>query len=115
MEILMESDATRKILTVSVIVIILAVPLILKKIPPNGFIGFRTPKTLSTPEIWYAANRYLGWALLFAGLSALICDGALFCFPGTVNGQNINLVTNLIILGPLAAAFTGSFLYLRKL
>ena len=40
------------------------VPLILRKVPPNRFYGFRTPATLSSPEVWYPVNAFSGWALL---------------------------------------------------
>jgi uncharacterized membrane protein len=50
----------------------LALPLILGKVPPNQLYGFRTPKTLSSPAIWYPANRIAGWWMI-AGASAAIC------------------------------------------
>ena len=41
---------------------LMAIPLILRKIPRNGAYGFRTPKTLSNDELWYKANAYFGRA-----------------------------------------------------
>jgi uncharacterized membrane protein len=49
-----------------------AVPLVLGKAPPNRFCGFRTRKTLSSPAIWYPANRIAGW-LLIAGSAVASC------------------------------------------
>lgn len=43
-------------------------PLIYQKVPPNHWYGFRVPKTLSNPRIWYAANRIAGIDLLLAGV-----------------------------------------------
>ncbi len=36
--------------------IAVCIPLLLRKVPPNAIYGFRTPKTLSDPQIWYEAN-----------------------------------------------------------
>lgn len=54
---------------------IVAVPLILKKIPKNGFYGFRTPKTMSgSDEQWYRVNREGGISIFIAGsISLLAC------------------------------------------
>jgi SdpI/YfhL protein family len=45
----------------------IGVPLALDKVPPNSWYGFRTPKTLSDPDIWYAINRSSGIDLMIAG------------------------------------------------
>jgi uncharacterized membrane protein len=55
-------------LFVSIMLIVVAVPLILEKIPRNGFYGFRTPYTLSSDAVWYRANRIAGITLLVAGV-----------------------------------------------
>ena len=34
---------------VPLLILLLSVPMILGKVPPNGVYGFRTPKTLSSP------------------------------------------------------------------
>jgi hypothetical protein len=49
----------------------LALPMLLGKIPPNPIYGFRTAKTLSSPDIWYAANRIAGWFMIAAAALAL--------------------------------------------
>jgi hypothetical protein len=51
---------------IPVVMAVLAVPVVLGKVPPNPIYGFRTPKTLSSPGIWYAANRIAGWMLIGA-------------------------------------------------
>ncbi len=55
------------------LMVLFALPMVLGKIPPNPIYGFRTPKTLSSPDIWYPANRIAGWFMVAAG--ALV-----FCF-----------------------------------
>lgn len=52
--------------------VLIAIPLVLRKVPPNCVYGFRTPKTLKNDKIWYEANAYFGRAIIFASpLSAL--------------------------------------------
>jgi uncharacterized membrane protein len=57
------------------ILCIISIPMILKKIKPNGLYGFRVKKTLENPDIWYAANCYSGKWLLVTGL--VIVAGAI--------------------------------------
>lgn len=52
--------------------IILGIPLIFRKIPPNHVYGVRTKLTLSNKTIWYNINQYLGWYLLIAGIVLFI-------------------------------------------
>lgn len=56
----------------SVIIALAAIPLVLGAIPRNGWYGVRTPKTLSEDRIWYKANRFGGWLLLFSSLIYLM-------------------------------------------
>jgi hypothetical protein len=46
----------------------LSVPLILRKIPPNGLYGFRIPATLNDPQLWYSVNAFAGRRFLVVGL-----------------------------------------------
>jgi len=78
----------------------LAVPLILGKIPPNPLYGFRTPRTLSDPAVWYPANAYAGRWLLGSGLSIAITAIALYLTPNIgldVYAYSILAVTLLTI------------------
>ncbi len=50
----------------------LAIPLIQRRIRPNGWYGFRTPSTLRDPELWYDANAYTGRLLLVYGVVVVI-------------------------------------------
>lgn len=86
--------------------IILGIPLYLQKIKPNAFYGFRTGKTLSDPQIWYAVNHVLGIDLCIAGcvmlLGAFLLKIILKSYPPlTYNNANLALllfaVTTLVI------------------
>ena len=55
----------------ALLMIAISIPFIMRKIPPNAAAGFRTQRTMSDPEIWYEANRVMGWDLLWAGTAML--------------------------------------------
>lgn len=59
-------------LVVGLLGVLLAIPLLLNKIPRNGLYGFRTPLTLSSDEVWYPANRFAAKGLILWGLLNLI-------------------------------------------
>lgn len=56
------------------ITIVTAIPLVLQKVPPNWWYGFRTRKTMSDTDIWYRANYLGGAALLLSGIVALVVN-----------------------------------------
>jgi uncharacterized membrane protein len=47
--------------------IVISIPLIIGKVPPNGLYGFRVRKTLENPKTWYAVNRIAGIDLCITG------------------------------------------------
>ena len=56
------------VLILVAVFILLAVPLILKKVPRNSLYGFRVKATLEDDTVWYEANAYFGRAFLAASL-----------------------------------------------
>lgn len=50
----------------------LSIPFILRRVPPNRWYGFRTRKTLASPEVWYPANAYSSWLLLALGVVIML-------------------------------------------
>ncbi len=54
-------------MSISFLLIALAVPLLKGLVAPNGWYGVRIPKSLASPENWYRINRYgakqlIGWS-----------------------------------------------------
>ncbi len=49
------------------VILVLGIPLLLGKVPPNALYGLRTRRTLADEEIWYRANRFAGLVLMLAG------------------------------------------------
>ena len=56
---------------------LLAIPLMLRKVPRNVVYGYRTRKTLSDDNVWYEANAHFGRGLLIASIISVI---AVFIF-----------------------------------
>ena len=59
------------LLLTAVLLIVFAVPLWMRMVPPNRFYGVRTRATLGDRERWYAVNATSGFDLLFSGIVLL--------------------------------------------
>jgi hypothetical protein len=64
--------ATVVLLLLCMILAIAGIPLILKLVPRNEYFGVLTEKALSAEEIWYAVNRFGGWALVIAAVFTVL-------------------------------------------
>lgn len=92
----------------------LSIPLILRRIPPNGLYGFRVRKTLENPEIWYTVNVFAGKRLLLVGLGTAVAAVVLYFWPGiSVDAYALSILG--VVGGLLLLALIQSFLYLRSL
>lgn len=92
---------------IPLLIMALSVPLILGKVPPNRFFGFRMSSTLESPSAWYPANRAAGWLLLAVGGFSLSFNLAVrWMFPD----WSPNRVASWMGLGlgiPLLAGLVG--------
>lgn len=95
--------------------IIQAIPLILEKIKRNRLYGFRTPKTLSSDEIWYKSNKYMGKDFVLAGIILVIGSLFLLLFKDSISVEEIVLIELILVFLPLAILLIKGFNYLEKL
>ena len=93
---------------------VLSIPLILGKIGPNPWYGFRVKKTLSDPAVWYPANAYAGKRLLIVGLIGSLF-ALLFFFVPKIDLNTYAIGCAAVTVGGLLVAVIQSFLYLRTL
>lgn len=92
----------------------LALPLIAGRIPPNPWYGFRTPRTLRDPAVWYPANAYAGRWLLVSGVLITFAAIVLFLLPGmTVATYGYAMLA--VTLVAVGIAVIQSFRFLRRL
>jgi SdpI/YfhL protein family len=78
---------------IGVVFIAFGIPLKRCKVPPNIWYGFRTRKTLSNPEIWYAVNRVTGQDMIRAGAALAVSS-----FVVLILRNSLAYETALIIL-----------------
>lgn len=93
--------------------IVISIPLILEKIPPNYLYGFRVKKTLSNKEIWYKANKYLGKDLTTAG--SILTLGSLTPLIIEIELSVAIIVYLTLVTIPLIIILFRGFRYLSKL
>lgn len=103
-------------IVLSILPIGLAIPLILKKIPPNEIYGFRTARSLSDEKVWYAANYFSGWTLLIAGIISLIAIIILHFYPQLIQDtRHYGIIVTGIFAVPLLLAVLVSYIYSLRL
>lgn|SRR5262249_10069647 len=97
------------------IVSLCSIPMILERVPPNRWVGFRTPRTIANPHLWYPANRIAGQYSLAAGVLVMITAGVVYVFRGIISPQSA--ATSLLVITPgvFAVALVLSFIALRRL
>lgn len=100
---------------VGIILVALSIPMAMQKIKPNGWYGFRTPKTLSNEQVWYEANRVAGINLMLAGWLTVIASVALFLFSGFLTEKQTIITLITVTMVSLWAAVIHSFMVLRRL
>ena len=96
------------------VLVIISIPMILGKIKPNLFYGFRVQATLEDPEIWYAVNRYFSKFLLITGLGVMVGSIALYFIPG-ISVDAYALACLGIFLAFFIPAMTLSWKYMNSL
>jgi len=101
---------------VGLLVVGLSVPMILRRVKPNPWYGFRTPKTLADEEVWYEANAYSGRLLLVVGTSWVVAAVGLRYVPGIgTDLVTYNAVYGLIVLIGLLLVVVLSLRHLQSL
>jgi hypothetical protein len=66
---------------VSLLLIVVAVPLLRNQVGPNCLYGVRIRKSLASPENWYRINRYGARQLILWSSASLVATGVGFFLP----------------------------------
>lgn len=92
----------------------LSLPLVWRKIPPNGLYGFRVAKSLNNPQVWYEVNAYSGKRLFWTGLSTVVAAAALYRVPDIgVDAYALGVLAVFSVV--MAISLVQSVKYLRSL
>jgi uncharacterized membrane protein len=115
MEFLVNTDRLILILlfiTSDLLLIGLSIPLIMRRIPPNGLYGFRTPATLKDEALWYDVNAYAGKRLLIAGVASLVVCLVIIALPLSLDAFALLHLSNVLVF--YGWAIIASFVYLHR-
>jgi uncharacterized membrane protein len=98
----------------SFLMMVLAIPLIQRRVKPNGWYGFRFPRTLSDERVWYEVNAHFGRRLFVVGF--VIGAASLLLYPvPSLDLDAYALAMTAIVLTALVIAIAQSVGYMRQL
>jgi len=92
-----------------------AVPLLLGLVPRNRFYGFRTPKTLSSEDVWQRVNRRAAVAMMIA---SSIYIGAAMMWPydrSATDNLSVWALHLVAFMGPLVIGLIAVGRYTKRL
>ncbi len=92
---------------IGLLLIVFAVPLIRRRVRPNGWYGLRTPATYADEAVWYEANARSGMDLLLVGLLVLSLALLLPLVPALPSSAHGGVLTAALVGGVLLAAVVG--------
>lgn len=98
----------------ALVLIAVSVPLLMRKVRPNYFYGFRTRQTLGSEQVWYDVNAYSARWLIGAGVLTLVTALLVALIPG-IGIDGYAIICSVIMLSALTAAVIMSLRYARTL
>jgi uncharacterized membrane protein len=93
---------------------LLAIPLIIRKVPPNRFYGFANSESMGSERVWYATNRFFGWCLVIGGLLTAAGTGVLLATKSSFTTKVLAGVELVVVVVLFGAALAATFSYLRR-
>ena len=103
-------------LGLSVLVILLAIPLARRRIPPNRWYGFRVPATFADREVWFATNAQAGRDLIALGVLLIVAALALPLLTPLLSPQlQLFLYAIVLVAGSIVITVRGLRLASRLL
>jgi uncharacterized membrane protein len=93
-------------LVIGILIVIAAIPLLIKKVKPNRVYGLTFVLAQESNRTWYAANQFFGVCLLVAGL--ITVAGTLIIWGGKLfrsSNKGLVVVEALLVVAPAAIAY----------
>lgn len=100
---------------VGLLFVVLSVPLIQGRVPPNSTYGFRTAKSLSDPKIWYEINRISGVDLLIAGVLIMLGSNVMLFLGQHLQPNQVGVALFVLMVFTLSGAALHGYIVLRKM
>jgi uncharacterized membrane protein len=103
-------------LAVGVLVILVAIPLAKRRIPPNRWYGFRVPATFADREVWFETNAQAGRDLIYLGLLLVLVAFGLAMLASPLLPQiQMLLYALVLVVGSIVITVRGMRLASRLL
>ncbi len=102
-------------LFVGAILILLGIPLLLDKIKPNWFYGFRLPSIVRNKDIWYKINKQAGRDFIIAGVVIIIGMFILLTLKSYFTINQLIIISLLLVNIPLIIIIIRGLVLLKKL
>lgn len=85
----------------------LALPLMWRKVRPNGLYGLRVPSTMKSEAVWYEANAKCGRDMLLFGVIQMVLAAFLPHAGEFGRDYFLDINTAFLVIGPLICLFIG--------
>lgn len=79
------------------LLVVLGIPLMLGRVPPNQFYGVRVESAISDPKVWYPINKRGGRDLLLIGLAYTLLGVGVALFAGERVPTFVILVSSMLL------------------
>ena len=90
---------------VGALLMVVAVPLMRRRIPPNSLYGLRVRATFADSFVWYEANAMSGRDLLVLGAALVLAAGVL---PWMLGEWAVMLLVGGLLVGTVVTAVRGT-------
>jgi uncharacterized membrane protein len=90
------------------LLVVVGVPLALRKVPPNKWYGLRTRRTLSDERAWYDVNRIAAQGMVIVGVVLTVASLVLFLLAEELSEMTRLTVLAVVVL--VAVAGLGAYI-----
>lgn len=92
------------IIACAVLLILVALPLALRKVPRNVVYGYRTRATMANDEIWFEANAHFGRGLIVGSLCGAFVGYLIYRFQPFAPSVFLPVSVLVLVVPSLVAA-----------
>jgi uncharacterized membrane protein len=89
------------------LMVALGVPMMRRRVPPNGIYGLRVAATMADRWVWYEANARTGREFVYLGAAVFAASVGLPFVPGMTHDGFGGITTSLLVGGVILVAGVG--------